>query len=1460
MKNVIKILFSLVGLCLYTSYMQAQPSYTFTNYTADDGLSETGINDILQDKKGFLWLATMDGLIRFDGCTFYNYKDRLNASTPMLNRIVRIEEDSLGYIWMLGYNNRIVRFDPKTEECVPVLGEEYRVQRFYVLPGGRVWLSTNKGLVLMKNGSDILHLPYDNKVVNRVQSDSDGNDWILTSQGVYMYSAFQDTIVQPFRENYPCNYMIDCGNNLYFAGKKGQVLKYNKKDSGYELLHLNAHSQVTTLCMLPDNEIFCGTREDGFFIISSDGKEKRHYTESDNLSDNWIKNVYKDSAQNLWIHQKTVGVTYYDTKEDKIYRFNIHDKNGMVLTDGRQKQMVVEDSQGDIFVHPVGGGLGYFDKKNRRLVPFYNKQLLDGWGESDLIMTVYADRQGNIWLSSNANGLEKISSSSNVFSLYLSETLQAGQADSRATFIDRDNRLWVGFRHKGIGVYNADNHQFLGYLQKDGTISERESHLLPKAYVITQDYEGTIWIGTKAHGVMRLRQKASKERFELSFYGYKENDVYSLSNNDVFNIYEDNSHRLWFLTLNGGVNYLEQGVGGTVRFINYRNQLNDYPMDACFKTRSMVSDKKGRLWVATGNGLLVFNETFIHPSEVKFSCIRNIPGDGNSLSNNDIQSICLTSRNEIYLTSFGGGLSKLISYEDGKARFKSYTKKDGLLSDILFGIQEDREGNLWIPMMDGLCKFNPSTGEIENYSEHDFPVNMKFNEGAGCYYAPRNLLIFNTLKGPVCFNPAKIRKSSFCPAIVFTSLRVNDSAVYPHDGTGILACDIDDTPLLTLTHLQNSLAVQFAALDMNGNHRIQYKYRLRGFDENWSNPGNIRVANYTNLPKGDYVLEVLSTNSDGVWMDNLRQLPVRVLPSFWETPWAFCLYIFMLLGIVALIVYILFTFYRLKHKVKVERELAELKLRFFTTVSHELRTPLTLITGPVKNILDSGELSDEVRIQLRMVDRNANRMTNLINQILDFRKLQHRKMKLRVRRIELIPFIRNMMECFQSLAEAHQINFVLESETSDTILWADNEQLEKILFNLISNAFKYTPAGKTIKVKVEEGESDIRIEVINDGSEIPENKQKLLFERFETLSVGNIWNQASTGIGLSLVKELVDMHKGSVSVRSNAEEGTAFILYFKKDKAHFDMDTEFILADGSMPETYNWNEGEELQPEPNESGAASELMNTGTDNKPVLLVVEDNKELRDFLKTAFRNDFCLIEAADGEEGLVRARTSMPDMIISDIMMPRKDGIELLRDLRSDVTTSHIPVILLTAKSTVENRIEGIELGADDYLSKPFSINYLKVRIMNILERRRRLQEYYCSAPTAILKESMLEEAQQTLVDTITTNDQLFMKRLLDGIYKHLDNGDLKIEALAKEIGMNRAIFFNKVKNLTGLAPVEFLKEVRLKQAAKLILSTDLNMSQIAFQVGFNDAHYFSKCFKRQFGVTPSAYQRGENNE
>lgn len=623
---------------------------------------------------------------------------------------------------------------------------------------------------------------------------------------------------------------------------------------------------------------------------------------------------------------------------------------------------------------------------------------------------------------------------------------------------------------------------------------------------------------------------------------------------------------------------------------------------------------------------------------------------------------------------------------------------------------------------------------------------------------------------------------------------------------------------------------------------------MEGFEKKWNYIGHQRTATYTNLPKGNYNLKIKSTNSDGIWVENTRTLNITVLPSFWETPWAYLLYISGIILIILTASYILFTIFRLKHKVTVEQQISDIKLRFFTNISHELRTPLTLIAGPIEHVLQNGNLNNEEKEQLILVERNTHRMLRLVNQILDFRKIQNKKMKMRVQQIDLIPFTRHIMENFDSMADEHQIDFKLICQPTSLYIWADADKLEKILFNLLSNAFKYTPQGKEIKITIQESEKDVTVSVEDQGVGIAENKQKALFTRFENLVDKNLFNQSSTGIGLSLVKELIDMHHGKIDFYSKPGEGSSFTIHLLKGKEHYDISTEFIISDQavtSINETY--------------ANGTLSLINEDTNNsistdKETLLIVEDNVELRFFLRTIFISYFNVIEATNGNSGIEKSKQFLPDIIICDVMMPQKDGIEMLQELREEITTSHIPIVLLTAKSTIESKLAGMKFGADDYITKPFSATFLKARIFNLLEQRKKLQALYCASLQPSIQAQIEQQTELPTAPKLSPNDQKFMDTILSFINKHLDNGDLMVEDIAKEANMSRSVFFKKLKTLTGLSPIEFLKDIRIKNAAELIKKNEYNMAQIAYMVGFNDSHYFSKCFKQQYGITPTEYK------
>ena len=739
-------------------------------------------------------------------------------------------------------------------------------------------------------------------------------------------------------------------------------------------------------------------------------------------------------------------------------------------------------------------------------------------------------------------------------------------------------------------------------------------------------------------------------------------------------------------------------------------------------------------------------------------------------------------------------------------------------------------------------------------------------------------MLFGASGGVFIFNPDSIRKSSYIPPIVFSKLTVANEDITP-GGNSLLKVDIDDADKLVLSHKENIFSVHFAALDYTNPQNIQYAYILDGFEKQWTFADKQRSVTYTNLPKGEYVLRVRSTNSDGVWVDNERILDIVILPSFWETPIAYVLYILFILIIILVAVYILFTIYRLKHEVSVEQQISDIKLRFFTNISHELRTPLTLIAGPVEQVLKNDKLPADAREQLVVVERNTSRMLRLVNQILDFRKIQNKKMKMQVQRVDIVPFVRKVMDNFEAVAEEHRIDFLFQTEKEHLYLWVDADKLEKIVFNLLSNAFKYTPNGKMITMFIREDENTVSIGVQDQGIGIAENKKKSLFVRFENLVDKNLFNQASTGIGLSLVKELVEMHKATISVDSRLGEGSCFKVDFLKGKEHYDKEAEFILEDAEAPvrmgqvvdianssiqsETLIPDESEKIEAVYEEDAAKEE------NSKELMLLVEDNQELREFLRSIFSPMYRVVEAADGREGANKALKYLPDIIISDVMMPEKDGIEMTRELRADMTTSHIPIILLTAKTTIESKLEGLEYGADDYITKPFSATYLQARVENLLMQRKKLQSFYRDSlmhinistgqeevPVATDMPSAEEDASETPPTTLemSPNDRKFMDKLVELMEQNMDNGELVVDDLVRELAVSRSVFFKKLKTLTGLAPIEFIKEMRIKRATQLIETGEFNMTQISYMVGINDPRYFSKCFKAQVGMTPTEYR------
>lgn len=1472
----------LILAVLSASFLRAQPEGSFTHYSSDDGLSENTVMDMLQDSRGNMWFSTWNGINKFDGYTFKTYKARQDNQIALTsNRMDHMAQDRYGFIWVQTYDDRAFRFDPRTEvfESVPAEGEpgsQMAVSSIKVLADGTVWLLSGREGALRVTTDSVnyrLTTTWYSPTSEGLQlshvfdvSRADSCEWVLSDNGLGCFSPGSSIPTVYFenggsRQKQGFYAMEDCGDYLLFGSDNGTVWVYQKHTKTFKPIQLDAVSRISGIkCLKKLSQVVVSTLSDGFFVYTLSTGEVSHYS-ADSLPPEKIKAIYRDSSDEIWFEQDVVGeVAHFNPHTRKLKCEKVYAEP--TNTDrSRPAFHIHEDIFGMLWVHPYGGGFSYFDRKNNCLRPFYNSMTGENWRFSNKIHSAFSDRQGNLWMCTHSKGLEKVTFRTERFHLLflVNHSYESLSNEVRALCEDKDGNMWVGLKDGMLRVYDRNRNE-IGYLTETGTVAKSGKPLFGNTYYVMQDSKGNLWIATKGAGVVKAESMPGKLRYKLTRYRYSADDVYSLSDDNVYCIYEDRQGRIWMATFANGVSYLTRDAEGKEIFISHRNNLKNFPIKYCSKVRCITGDSKGHLWIGTTVGLLMVNDDFERPEDARFYHYLRAPEKANALSNNDIHWIKPTRKGELYVATFGGGLNQLVDLNDGgQARFKAYTVRDGLPSDILLSIQEDKKGQLWISTENGLSKFTPDLERFENFQNKYSNSSIRFSEAASAYASDGDML-FGTNHGIFYFNPDSIQKSIYVPPIVLSQLLLANERVSPGEHS-LLKRTLDAVDELQLSHRENIFTIQYAALDFTAPSDIQYAYMLDGFEKTWNYVGKQRTATYTNLPKGHYVFKVRSTNADGVWSDNIRTLDIEVLPSFWETPFAYFLYVFFLLLIMVTAVYILFTIYRLKHKVVMEQQLTNMKLRFFTDISHELRTPLTLISGPLEYVLENTALPADAREQLMVVERNSNRMLRLINQILDFRKIQNKKMKMRVQHVEVVGYTRKIMENFEALAEEHHIDFLFETEKEAIYLWVDIDKYEKIVYNLLSNAFKYTPEGKMITVFVRENEQTVSVGVQDQGIGIAENKKKSLFVRFENLVDTNLFNQSSSGIGLSLVRELVEMHKASISVDSKLGEGSCFRVDFLKGREHYDETVEILQSDlnvsgvdspsVTMSESQASHEHEDIHPEEGDLSSVKSLM----------LLVEDNAELRLFLRSIFASDYRVVEAANGVEGFDKALNLVPDIIISDVMMPEKDGLEMMKELRSEMTTSHIPMILLTAKTAIESKLEGLEYGADDYITKPFSATYLKARVKNILLRRQKLQELYreqlMNAGSMMSVEEVHEEEK---VPDMSPNDRKFMDKLMELMEKNMDNGDLIVDDLVQHMAVSRSVFFKKLKTLTGLAPVEFIKEVRINRAVQLIETGEFSMTQIAYMVGINDPRYFSKCFKQKMGMTPTEYKEARRKK
>ncbi len=1463
-----KHIFIFVGLFCIAGILKANTTYSFQHYSVGDGLSQNTVMAITQDHKGFMWFGTWDGLNKFDGYQFTIYKSYPGDNSQITaNRIDFIKEDQLGYIWFQTYDDRFHRFDPRLEKFVSLPGKAVHIvskgqyeDYFLETNPGEIWMVNEQNGIIKaepKGTKDLTiteynthsKFPLKSDRVNFIKKDKENNVWAGTDIGIHCIKAnneirfYQPDPVKP-ENNFSAAYI---GNDeIWFGTDNGMLWRYSDADSRFERIALQTESRITDLEMIDKRYLIATTTNAGFYVYDIRKSELTNFSSANesSITSDHFSLVAADSYGIAWLISEQLGIFRFNPKTNSLKHFRpkvdaVHSASLM------PNHILFEDVNRRLWINPQGGGFSYYNREEDRLEYFFNEPESANCRFSNVIHTAYSDNKGHLWLSTYNKGLEKIVAIKSQFQLTKPETERNTLTSNevRALKETSDKFLIVATKDGRTRFYDRAM-QPIGFLCQNGTVSHKGDYLTDLVYCIYEDPKGRLWMGSKGRGLIVLTPQhnpGEKPRFTLQQYNHSDNDAYSLSNDNIYSIIQGPGNDILIGTFGGGLNVARE-KDGKIQFIHAGNDLKFYPMNKCSKIRNMLIDRENTLWIASTNGLLQvnLNATRITESDIFYS--QKIGSRSNSLGNNDVHCLHIDKSGTLWIGTFGGGLNKLIRKADAKkpAEFQSYTMTNGLGSDIVLCIQEDKQGNLWLSSENTISRYDLSNGVFQNFNVLSEAGDAYFSESTGIYHSAGKLL-FGSNKGIYAFDPELVLRIDDIPAIEFTGFQLFNKNVEIGGKNSPLTQCIGETQTLTLHHEQSVFSLEYAAIDYESPEKIQYAFMLENFEDSWNYVHDQRKATYTNLPKGTYRFRVKSTNKEGIWMQNEKVMTIIVKPSFWETPIAYILYAILILTVLFFVYYLASIYNKLRSDIEIEQKVTDIKLRFFTNISHELRTPLSLIMGPVENILHNEKITPSVREQLQVIQSNTSRMLRMINQILDFRKIQNKKMRLKIQPTHIENLVRETAANFTKEALDRNIHFEITNKAGDCILYIDRDKTDIILYNLLSNAFKFTPQGKSITVEIEKMNGFVLLKVMDEGIGIAREKRNVLFERFASShDQQSLNNTRGSGIGLNLVKELVDLHKGYIEVDSELNKGTTFTVMFREGKEHYDDNVDFIVADTDKKEN-------QVQT-PAAAHTSNHIPAIGHDATSIL-IVEDNEEMRAFLSGIFRNKYRTETAKDGAQGLEKARKLVPDLIISDLMMPNKDGLEMTNDLKSDEATNHIPIILLTAKTAVESRLDALKYGADDYITKPFSPLYLKARVENILTQRKRLQERY--------RKELLNLTPQKKEQI--SPEETFLAKLLDFMERNMDNNELMIDDMVSEMALGRTVFFNKLKSLTGLSPVEFVREVRVKRAAQLLETGQYNVTEITYMVGMNDSRYFSKCFKAMYGMTPTEYKKSLSN-
>jgi ligand-binding sensor domain-containing protein/signal transduction histidine kinase/DNA-binding response OmpR family regulator len=1317
--------------------LQAE-NFTIQKLDMEQGLSNSYIVSIAQDKQGYMWFATESGLNRFDGRTFRVYrKNNLKNKSINSNELNVVYADSTdNTVWIATQRTGLNAFDTKTEKFTYYTSDPAKPNN------------------IITNDITNIHPAADNKL------------WICT------YHFGVDLLDKKTRQFKHFNQ----------ATVPGMVSNH-------------------VWCAADDfhGKLYIGHVFHGLSVLSiNDGKIRNYRPDPRNpyaIPGEEVTAIHIDKRNNIWVGTNQ-GLALFDPISEKFTVFR-HKSDKPNTLSGNRIGCIRELGNDKLWIGTSQGGI---DILNLREAMFQNPDMLafqhieandDASGLSNLsVKCLFQDAFDNIWIGTLGGGINIISNRKPYFktwqySPYRSARNSLGTKLTWGICTDAENRVWIG-TDGGLDVY--DKGQKVRHYSK-------ESGDLPDNFIMAalRDSEGNLWLGTSERYVIRYSPKT--KRFEVM------NQIPSIASVRCF--FEDRQKRLWIGTNNGLFTYNLKT--GEVR--SYPSEALNLPDNVVL---SVAQDRKGNLWIGTfGQGIAILNPDL--------KLVRNI---------NKYVGFCSNAIYHLYLDSKGRmwvatreGLAVFRSSED--AKYRVYTEKDGMADSYTCAVAEGNRGDIWASTNSGISRLYVDEVKFENFNFLDgIPIGnfmpgavTSTTDGILCFASQNGVCYFNAKENPVNYKAPKAQ---------ITEFRYYDRHVAQPENAFFLPV----SGKIVLKHYQNTFSLSFNVLDFSLNDETEYAYMLKGLEDNWYEVGNEKQVTFRNIPYGSYEFKLKSRLRNQDWSKEITTLQITIKPPFWLTWWAKTLYLLLIAWVIRYVA----RFYKrrldlendlyLEKKThQQEQELNDERMSFYTNITHELRTPLTLIIGPLKDLESDKSLSTEHLKKISLISRSATRLLNLINQIMEFRKTETQNRRLSVIKADLADYIRDIAVKYEGLNQNPEVNIHLEVEPEKQLLYFDPETVTIVLDNLLSNALKYTKKG-TITLRLRQlVDHKIRyteMEVRDTGCGIPLEAQKRIFDRY--YQVNNENQVAGSGIGLSLVKNLAELHQGSIGVESNLGEGSAFRFR--------------IRTDNTYPEA--------LHLDRMSSTDLPDLDST----KSLVLVVEDNDEIRDYIAKSLTDSYNIVEATNGQKGVELAFEHVPDLIVSDVMMPVMDGMEFCRKMKEDMRTSHIPLILLTAKDTLQDRMDGYSIGADSYITKPFSAGLLQTRVKNLLETKQKMAKLFSSS---------LSQKQATLSDSLSKLDQEFMERVNKIIEDNLDSEQINVAFLAERMNMSHSTLYRKIKALTSMSANEMIRRLKLQKAEQLLLSGKYSVSEISYMIGFSTPTYFRQCFKEEFGQSPTEY-------